>query len=108
MPAPAIEIHDTRSCRRPTPSASATTGMKKLLIDAIVAPIRPAAVAVITYAMPVPPAPSAISDAAGHGDQWPASTAGTPSGAVRITATPSARQITGNAPLRCCSGPDRL
>ena len=31
-------------------------------------------------------------------------TAGRPSGAVRINATPSARHTTGMAPLRCCSG----
>ena len=58
--------------------------------------------------MPVPPAPSAINDAAGHSDQRPASTDGIPNGAVSSIATPSARQTTGSAPLRCCNGPDTV
>jgi len=49
-----------------------------------------------------------IRAATGRADQCAPRTAGTPNGAVSTSATNCARQITGSAPLRCCSGPARL
>ena len=89
-------------------AASATAGMKNVVADARVAPIRPAATATSTLAMPVPSAPSASMHSAARTVHLAWSSAGRPSGAVRTRATARARHTTGSAPLRCCSGRARL
>jgi len=67
--APISETVVTRSWRITTPRINATTGMKNAAIDALVAPIRPAAVAVSTWAIAVPPAPSNSMASAGRSVQ---------------------------------------
>src|SRR6185312_6955285 len=106
--APATASAATCSPRSVTPSSSATGAIRKLVADARVAPTRPVATVSKTYATPVPSAPSAINDSSGSGDQCARARSGMPSGAVSTSATACARQITGNAPLRCCSGPATL
>src|SRR5689334_5664876 len=49
--APAIDSGATRSCRTRTPSSSATTGIRNVVADAVVAPIRPAPIAASTFAI---------------------------------------------------------
>ena len=107
-PPPAIDSQATCSWRTPTPSASATTGIRNAVADAVVAPIRPAAVAVSTLATRCRRRRARAARATARGVQCASSTRGNPSGAVSSSATPSARQITGRAPLRCCSGRARL
>ena len=75
--------------------------MKNAVAEASVAPSRPAAVAITTFATQVPKAPRASIDSPARTVHSAWSSAGNPSGAVRITETASARQTTGRAPLRC-------
>ena len=88
----------TRSPRTATPRSSATPGMMKAVAEARVGPTRPEAAVIITNAMPVPSAPRTSNASSGRGDQCARARSGTPSGAVRISATSCARQITGSAP----------
>src|ERR1017187_4721676 len=101
---PSTDSSATLSWRTITPRTRATTGIRNVVAEARVAPSLPAATAMTTWATPVPRAPSARREAAGPGIHRAAKRSGNPNGAVNTSATIWARQMTGKAPLRSCSG----